>query len=93
MNLRFNINYLKVMDAGGKKLLALFPAKFQRSMWIKRGLFFALFELTFLIVLCYCVNKLMYLYISLSHNWYLANSTSWNVFVHLLNFNKFYYNW
>lgn len=29
---------LKVMDAHGEKSLALFPAKFQKSMWIKRGL-------------------------------------------------------
>lgn len=29
---------LKVMDASGDKSLALFPAKFQKSMWIKRGL-------------------------------------------------------
>ncbi|GAB2236019.1 hypothetical protein Droror1_Dr00026468, partial [Drosera rotundifolia] len=28
-----------VMDATGEKLLALFPAKFQKSMWIKRGSF------------------------------------------------------
>lgn len=31
--------YLQVMDAQGEKSLALFPAKFQKSMWIKRGLF------------------------------------------------------
>lgn len=30
-------NIIEVMDDGGKKLLALFPAKFQKSMWIKRG--------------------------------------------------------
>ena len=30
---------IKVMDARGGKSLALFPAKFQKSMWIKRGLF------------------------------------------------------
>ncbi|GAB2216723.1 hypothetical protein Droror1_Dr00024500, partial [Drosera rotundifolia] len=29
----------KVVDATGEKLLALFPAKFQKSMWIKRGSF------------------------------------------------------
>lgn len=28
------------MDARGEKSLALFPAKFQKSMWIKRGLSF-----------------------------------------------------
>lgn len=28
----------KVMDAKGEKSLALFPAKFQKSMWIKRGI-------------------------------------------------------
>ncbi|KAF8394812.1 hypothetical protein HHK36_018748 [Tetracentron sinense] len=32
-------NLIEVMDAGGKKSLALFPAKFQKSMWIKRGSF------------------------------------------------------
>ncbi|XP_043816981.1 probable RNA-binding protein EIF1AD isoform X2 [Manihot esculenta] len=30
---------LEVMDAKGEKSLALFPAKFQKSMWIKRGSF------------------------------------------------------
>ncbi|KAI3991561.1 hypothetical protein MKX01_040571 [Papaver californicum] len=32
-------NSIEVLDADGKKLLALFPAKFQKSMWIKRGSF------------------------------------------------------
>lgn len=32
----YNLN-VKVMDAKGQKLLAIFPAKFQKSMWIKRG--------------------------------------------------------
>ncbi|KAF5177513.1 Nucleic acid-binding, OB-fold-like protein [Thalictrum thalictroides] len=32
-------NLIEVMDAGGKKSLAIFPAKFQKSMWIKRGNF------------------------------------------------------
>ncbi|TKY73959.1 RNA-binding protein EIF1AD [Spatholobus suberectus] len=32
-------NLIEVMDAHGNKSLALFPAKFQRSMWIKRGSF------------------------------------------------------
>ncbi|XVF24304.1 hypothetical protein REPUB_Repub13aG0116200 [Reevesia pubescens] len=32
-------NLIEVMDAGGEKSLALFPAKFQKSMWIKRGSF------------------------------------------------------
>ncbi|KAI3877290.1 hypothetical protein MKX03_024225 [Papaver bracteatum] len=32
-------NSIEVLDANGKKLLALFPAKFQKSMWIKRGSF------------------------------------------------------
>ncbi|XVF00386.1 hypothetical protein REPUB_Repub03eG0281100 [Reevesia pubescens] len=32
-------NLIEVMDAGGEKSLALFPAKFQKSMWIKRGNF------------------------------------------------------
>ncbi|XP_020229064.1 probable RNA-binding protein EIF1AD [Cajanus cajan] len=32
-------NLIEVMDASGNKSLALFPAKFQRSMWIKRGSF------------------------------------------------------
>ncbi|GAB2240158.1 hypothetical protein Droror1_Dr00020676 [Drosera rotundifolia] len=27
---------IEVMDATGEKLLAFFPAKFQKSMWIKR---------------------------------------------------------
>ncbi|KAL5710743.1 hypothetical protein ACHQM5_021269 [Ranunculus cassubicifolius] len=27
------------MDAGGNKSLAIFPAKFRKSMWIKRGSF------------------------------------------------------
>ncbi|KAK9286971.1 hypothetical protein L1049_015379 [Liquidambar formosana] len=30
---------VQVMDAQGKKSLALFPAKFQKSLWIKRGSF------------------------------------------------------
>lgn len=30
---------LQVLDAKGEKSLALFPAKFQKSMWIKRGSF------------------------------------------------------
>ncbi|KAI3993034.1 hypothetical protein MKX01_009777, partial [Papaver californicum] len=29
-------NSIEVLDADGKKLLALFPAKFQKSMWIKQ---------------------------------------------------------
>ncbi|KAF6138920.1 hypothetical protein GIB67_025649 [Kingdonia uniflora] len=32
-------NLIEVMDAGSEKSLALFPAKFQKSMWIKRGSF------------------------------------------------------
>ncbi|KAG5031650.1 hypothetical protein JHK85_015632 [Glycine max] len=32
-------NIIEVMDASGNKLLALFPAKIQKSMWIKRGSF------------------------------------------------------
>ncbi|KAJ6796024.1 putative RNA-binding protein EIF1AD isoform X1 [Iris pallida] len=32
-------NVIEVMDAKGVKSLALFPAKFQRSFWIKRGSF------------------------------------------------------
>ncbi|XP_057476287.1 uncharacterized protein LOC130764210 isoform X1 [Actinidia eriantha] len=32
-------NLIEVMDARGKNALALFPAKFQKSMWIKRGSF------------------------------------------------------
>ncbi|TYK25826.1 putative RNA-binding protein EIF1AD [Cucumis melo var. makuwa] len=32
-------NLIEVMDAQGGKSLALFPAKFQKSMWIKRGSF------------------------------------------------------
>ncbi|KAF6143021.1 hypothetical protein GIB67_041089 [Kingdonia uniflora] len=32
-------NIIEVMDAGSKKSLALFPTKFQKSMWIKRGSF------------------------------------------------------
>ncbi|KAI4306974.1 hypothetical protein L6164_030209 [Bauhinia variegata] len=32
-------NLIEVMDAHGEKSLALFPAKFQKSMWIKRGSF------------------------------------------------------
>ncbi|KAL2339491.1 hypothetical protein Fmac_007431 [Flemingia macrophylla] len=32
-------NLIEVMDASGNKSLALFPAKFQRSMWIKQGSF------------------------------------------------------
>ncbi|KAJ4751941.1 hypothetical protein LUZ62_046345 [Rhynchospora pubera] len=30
-------NVIEVLDAGGVKSLALFPAKFQKSFWIKRG--------------------------------------------------------
>ncbi|CAK9139799.1 unnamed protein product [Ilex paraguariensis] len=32
-------SWLFVMDAKGERSLALFPAKFQKSMWIKRGSF------------------------------------------------------
>ncbi|GMY15235.1 probable RNA-binding protein EIF1AD isoform X1 [Fagus crenata] len=32
-------NLIEVMGAQGEKSLALFPAKFQKSMWIKRGSF------------------------------------------------------
>ncbi|KAK9913879.1 hypothetical protein M0R45_037683 [Rubus argutus] len=32
-------NLIEVMDAQGEKSLALFPAKFSKSMWIKRGSF------------------------------------------------------
>uniref|UniRef100_A0A5B7BQE3 Putative RNA-binding protein EIF1AD n=1 Tax=Davidia involucrata TaxID=16924 RepID=A0A5B7BQE3_DAVIN len=32
-------NLIEVMDSRGEKSLALFPAKFQKSMWIKRGSF------------------------------------------------------
>ncbi|KAJ6855241.1 RNA-binding protein EIF1AD [Populus alba x Populus x berolinensis] len=32
-------NLIEVMDGRGGKSLALFPAKFQKSMWIKRGSF------------------------------------------------------
>ncbi|KNA15260.1 hypothetical protein SOVF_099740 [Spinacia oleracea] len=32
-------NLIEVTDAEGEKSLALFPAKFQKSMWIKRGSF------------------------------------------------------
>lgn len=32
-------NLIEVMDAKSEKSLALFPAKFQKSMWIKRGSF------------------------------------------------------
>ncbi|KAG8380996.1 hypothetical protein BUALT_Bualt06G0074900 [Buddleja alternifolia] len=32
-------NSIEVMDREGQKLLAIFPAKFQKSMWIKRGNF------------------------------------------------------
>ncbi|KAJ0080523.1 hypothetical protein Patl1_24371 [Pistacia atlantica] len=32
-------NLIEVVDAQGEKSLALFPAKFQKSMWIKRGSF------------------------------------------------------
>ncbi|KAJ8752084.1 hypothetical protein K2173_001111 [Erythroxylum novogranatense] len=32
-------NLIEVMDRKGEKSLALFPAKFQKSMWIKRGSF------------------------------------------------------
>ncbi|KAH0979318.1 hypothetical protein GBA52_006495 [Prunus armeniaca] len=31
-------NLIEIMDGQGEKSLALFPAKFQKSMWIKRGL-------------------------------------------------------
>ncbi|GAV67779.1 eIF-1a domain-containing protein [Cephalotus follicularis] len=32
-------NLIEVMDEQGEKSIALFPAKFQKSMWIKRGSF------------------------------------------------------
>ncbi|XP_027367480.1 probable RNA-binding protein EIF1AD [Abrus precatorius] len=37
-------NLIEVMDACGEKSLALFPAKFQKSMWIKRGSFVVIDE-------------------------------------------------
>ncbi|GAA0165271.1 hypothetical protein LIER_20717 [Lithospermum erythrorhizon] len=30
---------MKVMDSKGEKSLAIFPARFQKSMWMKRGNF------------------------------------------------------
>ncbi|XP_071734355.1 uncharacterized protein [Rutidosis leptorrhynchoides] len=38
VSLRGN-NQIEVIDAKGDKVLAIFPAKFQKSMWIKRGSF------------------------------------------------------
>lgn len=38
--LHYYFCFFKVMDAQGKTSLALFPAKFQKSMWIKRGVFY-----------------------------------------------------
>ncbi|CAN1840585.1 Probable RNA-binding protein EIF1AD [Linum perenne] len=32
-------NLIEVLDPNGEKSLALFPAKFQKSMWIKNGSF------------------------------------------------------
>ncbi|WCJ20106.1 Nucleic acid-binding OB-fold-like protein [Euphorbia peplus] len=32
-------NIIEVLDSRGEKSLALFPAKFQKSMWMKRGSF------------------------------------------------------
>ncbi|KAK9124781.1 hypothetical protein Sjap_014383 [Stephania japonica] len=32
-------NLIEVMDGGGHKSLAIFPAKFHKTMWIKRGSF------------------------------------------------------
>ncbi|XP_004512897.1 uncharacterized protein [Cicer arietinum] len=37
-------NLIEVMDAHGEKSLALFPAKFQKSMWIKQGSFIVVDE-------------------------------------------------
>ncbi|KAH6758496.1 Nucleic acid-binding [Perilla frutescens var. frutescens] len=37
-------NLIEVMDTKGEHLLAIFPAKFQKSMWIKRGNFVAVDE-------------------------------------------------
>ncbi|KAJ1388212.1 Translation initiation factor 1A [Sesbania bispinosa] len=37
-------NLIEVMDSRGEKSLALFPAKFQKSMWIKRGNFIVVDE-------------------------------------------------
>ncbi|GJT69542.1 probable RNA-binding protein EIF1AD [Tanacetum coccineum] len=38
VSLRGN-NQIEVIDAKGETTLAIFPAKFQKSMWIKRGSF------------------------------------------------------
>ena len=48
--------FIKVMDAHGEKSLALFPTKFQNSMWIKRGLYHVisnskLWKITFVLFL------------------------------------------
>lgn len=37
-------NLIEVMDTKGENVLALFPAKFQKSMWIKRGSFIVVDE-------------------------------------------------
>ncbi|KAI3808963.1 hypothetical protein L1987_24926 [Smallanthus sonchifolius] len=39
MNRITPIETMSVIDAKGEKALAIFPAKFQKSMWIKRGSF------------------------------------------------------
>lgn len=42
------------MDKDGQKLLAIFPAKFQKSMWIKTGTTLIVFQ-----SLCYSLMSLM----------------------------------
>ncbi|KAL8160834.1 hypothetical protein V2J09_012323 [Rumex salicifolius] len=37
-------NIIEVMDIKGEKLLAYFPAKFQKSMWVKNGSFVVIDE-------------------------------------------------
>ncbi|KAF9595878.1 hypothetical protein IFM89_025360 [Coptis chinensis] len=37
-------NLIEIMDDKGEKSLAIFPAKFQKSMWIKRGSFVVIDE-------------------------------------------------
>lgn len=61
------LTFFKVMDAQGDKSLALFPAKFQKSMWIKRGLFLSfLYNVSIVCnaVMCTCVSGKVRLFLN-----------------------------
>jgi Ca2+/Na+ antiporter len=56
------------MDAHGEKSLALFPAKFQKSMWIKRGLSYLSTNSTFIVLIEKPFNRVIIYLLFLNNN-------------------------